>query len=200
MFILGFRSELGSNYVGNGLVTGWINSEPVEHYKGESTNATVKIIVREGQYTVSFHPVFTGSSKEDYTAMIKVNGQTRMTGKMYGRDVDIPLSGTFKLALNDTITFEVAGTDIELTTATTRSLAYIAPLSTVSGGLSLYKKSDTAVSAFTAVVNDLYGNGGDGYFLDDNSTLVNNEAIAIVKPGFYRINAHVMITNNGPTR
>ncbi|XP_066919784.1 LOW QUALITY PROTEIN: fat-like cadherin-related tumor suppressor homolog [Clytia hemisphaerica] len=194
----GFRSALGTNYQGSGIVDGWINSEPIEHYKGESTNATVRIIFREGQYTVSFHPVFTGGAKEDYTAMIKVNGQTRMTGKMYGRDVDIPLSGTFKLALNDSITFEVSGTDTpELTTATTRSLAYIAPLSTVSGGLSLYKKSDTVVTAFTAVVNGLYGDGDDGYFLDDNSTLVNNEAIAIVKPGFYRINAHVMITNAG---
>ena len=88
----------------------------------------------------------------------------------------------------------------ELTTATTRSLAYIAPLSTVSGGLSLYKKSDTVVMGTTSTVNGLYADLGNGYFLDDNSTLVNNEAIAIVKPGFYRFNAHIMILNNATAR
>ena len=105
------------------------------------------------------------------------------------------------MTINDTVKFVIKGSSFPPTLSNcSRSLAYIAPLTTLSGGLSLYTKSDVMASSMETMLNGLYGDSGDGFFLDDNTTLVNNEAVATIKPAFYRINTHIKINNTGPAR
>lgn len=172
------------------------------YYNGQANNDTVDIVKRVGQYIISFDAVTKGNgTAQTVTAEIHINGQVRASGVAYGNSVNIPLSNAYRLAINDTVKFIIKGSLFPPTLSNcTRSLAYIAPLTTLSGGLSLYTKSDLTASSKETVVNGLHGDGGDGFFLDDNTTLVNNEAIATIKPAFYRISAHIKINNTGPAR
>lgn len=172
------------------------------YYKGQANNDNLTIVKRSGQYIISFDIVVIGNgTAQSITTEILINDKVRTSGTSFGDSVNIPLSSTFKLAINDSVKFVVKGSLFPPTLSNcTRSLAYIAPLTTLPGGLSLYTKTDLSVSGRVAVVNGLYGDGGDGFFLDDNATLVNNEAVATIKPAFYRLNAHIKVKNDGIAR
>ena len=204
-YFSGFRSNLASKFTpptSSSPVSGWETLDTTVYYNGQSNESIVNVVRRSGRYVVTFNAVtkFNNTSQE-VTAQVLINGQVRITGVVTGKQAHIPLSSTLKLAINDTIQFLVKGSSFPptlLENRTSRSMGFVSPLSTVSGAMSVFTKTALAVSGQTTVMaSGLHGDGGNGYFLDDNSTLVNNEAIAIIKPGFYRINAHFIIRNDG---
>jgi len=155
----------------------------------------VTIHTYTGQYIVTFTPQFTHTTPTNFTAQIMLNGKSVVTGRYSSvTRITVPLSLNLKLKVGDQLKFDIRGPVGAITDKTSRSLVYMAPTSTLSGGVSIYCKTSNRFARKSGIVGNFVADG-DGYFLIDNTTLVKNEALAILKPGFYRINAHIIVQN-----
>ena len=180
-----------------GTLNGWENLDPVDYFQGQVTSTNVAIDTYTGQYVVSFSPEFTHTTPTNFTAQIMLNGKAVVTGRYSSvTRITVPLSLNLKLKVGDKLSFDVRGPVGVVSTGTTRSLVFMAPIYAFSGGVSIYCKTSTSFSGKSGTVGNFMADG-EGYFMENNATLVNNEGLAILKPGFYRINAHIIVQNTG---